>query len=352
MRLCAAMTAVIKLTAADWRAIFPRAPQQVIDAFATKQAVLDKAGITATKTRLAYFLANIEHESGGFTIPNLTENINYTAARMAVVWPNRFRSAAAVQAKYGTGKGWQAKAIDDIYGNRMGNRPGTSDGSRYIGRGGPQWTGRDGYAALERLTGLPAVMNPEIASRLDLQPEICAAFWTWKGLNKFADANDFLGCVKAWNGGSNGLADRKAQMAGNDPVIKRLATVSAMADAVPDAKKPAVGKGEVAAGAAVGLVSTTVTAGAHQGWGWEAWLVAGLILAALAGAAALGVWLWRKRKAGAEVLPSAAQAPPVAASAVPDAAPMPAVAKPRRVRKAAAKPKGPAKRKTTKRKAA
>jgi putative chitinase len=42
--------------------------------------------------------------------------------------------------------GWQQRAFDDIYGKRMGNRPGTRDGSRFIGRGGPQVTGRDGYA--------------------------------------------------------------------------------------------------------------------------------------------------------------------------------------------------------------
>ncbi len=227
-----------KLTAADWRAIFPRAPQEVINAFASKQAALDKAGITATKTRLAYFLANIEHECGGFTIKNLTENINYTATRMAQVWPNRFSSAAAVQAKFGTGPGWQIRAIDDIYGNRMGNRPGTSDGSRFIGRGGPQWTGRDGYAALERITGLPVLNDPTIASRLDMQPEICAAFWTWKNMNRFADANDFLGCVKAWNGGTNGLADRKAMMAGNDPVIKRLQSLSSIEATIPEAATP------------------------------------------------------------------------------------------------------------------
>lgn len=229
------------LTAADFRAIFPKAPQPVIDAFASKQSVLSKAGINHSHTRLAYFLANIEHECAGFTIKNLTENISYSAERMAQVWPNRFADAAAVRAKYGTGSGWQKRAIDDIYGNRMGNRPGTDDGSRYIGRGGPQWTGRDGYAALERLTGIPAVGNPEIVGRFELQPEICAAFWTWKNLNRFADAGDFLGCVRTWNGGTNGLADRKAQMAGNDPVIKKLKSVEAIRDVVafdPPAPEP------------------------------------------------------------------------------------------------------------------
>lgn len=213
---------VIKLTAADWRTLFPRAPQVVIEAFASKQGVLDKAGITASQTRLAYFLANIEHECGGFSIRNLTENINYTVARMAQVWPNRFANAATIQAKYGTGKGWQLRAFDDIYGHRMGNRPGTSDGSTYIGRGGPQWTGRDGYAALERLTGLPVVSNPALACRLDLQPEICAAFWAWKRLNRFADAGDFVGCVRAWNGGANGLADRRAALARYRAALRAL----------------------------------------------------------------------------------------------------------------------------------
>jgi predicted chitinase len=96
---------------------------------------LDAAVITHTRTRLTYFFANLEHESGGFTIPNLTENTRYTAERMVQVWPNRFPSAAAVRAKYGTADGWQLKAFDDIYGNRMGNRPGSHDGSTYIGRG-------------------------------------------------------------------------------------------------------------------------------------------------------------------------------------------------------------------------
>jgi predicted chitinase len=213
---------MIKLNAETLRAILPRAPQSVIDAFVAKQGLLTKAGINATRARLSYFFANIEHECAGFTIPRLTENINYTAERMAQVWPNRFVNAAAVRAKYGTSPGWQTKAFDDIYGNRMGNRPGTSDGSLYIGRGGPQWTGRDGYAALERLTGIPVVAKPELASQLDMQPEVCVAFWTWKNLNRYADAGDFLGCVKAWNGGTNGLADRKQLMAANDRIIGKL----------------------------------------------------------------------------------------------------------------------------------
>lgn len=271
----------IKLTKESMRAIFPRAPQAVIDAFVAKQDLLTKAGINATRVRMAYFFANIEHECGGFTIPNLTENINYTAARMAEVWPNRFRSAADVEAKFGTSPGWQKKAFNEIYGNRMGNKPGTNDGSTFIGRGGPQWTGRDGYAALERLTGIHVVSSPELASQLDMQPEVCTAFWRWKDLNRFADAGNFAGCVKAWNGGKNGMADRLAKMSGNDPIIQRLEIVNAIAPHVPEPKKGPT-KGE--AGAVVVGTGGAVAGASYLGLGWPEILLSAFIVAGLVGA--------------------------------------------------------------------
>lgn len=230
---------MIEVSSQSWRQIFPKAPEAVIAAFAAGADDLVKAGVLAARTRLAYFCANVEHECDGFTIPNLTENINYTAARMAEVWPNRFSSAAAVQAKYGTASGWQKKAFDDIYGNRMGNRPGTHDGSTFIGRAGPQITGRDGYEAIGRLIGIDLVNRPTLATDPALQPRICAAFWTWKGMNAFADRDDFIGCVKAWNGGTNGLADRRTRMAGNDPIIARLMVARDVTHSVNEIESPA-----------------------------------------------------------------------------------------------------------------
>lgn len=208
------------LSPVTMRAVFPSAPDTIINAFIERQGVLSAVGLDGTRRRLAYCFANLHAETGGFTIKNLTENISYTAARMAQVWPNRFASAAVVQAKYGTAPGWQTKAFDDIYGNRMGNRVGTSDGSRYIGRGGPQITGRDGYAEIGRRIGVDLVNNPELAVSSALQPDIAAAFWDWKGMNRFADAGDFIGCVKAWNGGTNGLAERQAQLARMLPILQ------------------------------------------------------------------------------------------------------------------------------------
>lgn len=225
---------MLKVTAADWRNIFPRAPQAVIDAFVKDNQALADAGILDTKRRFSWCMANVEHECGGFAIPRLTENINYSAERMASVWPNRFGKPAAtvgkaaVQRKYGTAPGWQKKAFDDIYGSRMGNRPGTHDGSTYIGRGGPQVTGLDGYAEVGKRSGLDLVNHPELAGVYENQPKIIAAFWSWKNMNHFADRNDWKGAVRAWNGGTNGIADREALMRGNDPIIARLNIVNSV----------------------------------------------------------------------------------------------------------------------------
>jgi len=213
----------IQLTQDGMRAVFPKAPQAVIDAFVAKQAFLDARGITHTRTRLAFFFANIEHECAGFTIKNLTENTNYSPARAAQVWQNRFGSAAQVAAKYGNPID-RIKFFDDVYGGRMGNRPGTHDGSDHIGRGGPQVTGRDGYKAVAKHSGVAIDADPQLACRFELQPEICAGFWDWKALNRYADVGNFKAAVKVWNGGTNGLADREHLMAGNDPVLARLKT--------------------------------------------------------------------------------------------------------------------------------
>lgn len=224
----------LQLTKENLRGIFPKAPQVVIDAFVSKQAILDQAGITATRPRFADFCANIEHESDGFNVngfvKNLTENIEaYTHQRIHEVWPNRYASAGAVRAAFGTEPKWQYKAFDVIYGNRMGNGPAsTHDGSRYIGRGGPQWTGKDGYRKLQELTGLPALANPQIVCQLDLQPEVCAAFWRWKNLNRYSDTGNWIGLVKAWNGGTNGLADRNYKKAGNADIIRRMQILDAV----------------------------------------------------------------------------------------------------------------------------
>jgi hypothetical protein len=222
-------------------------------------------------------------------------------------------------------------------------------------------------ARLHRVTGLPAVTIPALASQLEKQPEVCVAFWQWKNLNRFADAGDFVGSVKVWNGGQNGMADRRAQMAGNDPIIARMENVSAIAAQVPDPKKPTVTKEDAAKGGGGAIVAGTIAAGTHQGWGaWE-WSLAlgGLVLV---GVVAWLAWrygwpafkAWRERPAAYhDELLKADQSKAEKALPAPSAVwkstvtTMPAPRK-RAPRKPAAKPQGkrkPAK-KSTKRKAA
>lgn len=219
----------LKLTHENVKAIFPKAPAAVVDAFVAKQQILADAGVTATRPRFADFCANIEHECDGFNVngfvKNLTENIEaYSHGRMAQVWPGRFPGGGAqVAARFGTAPRWQYRAFDVIYGNRMGNGgPETHDGSKYIGRGGPQWTGKDGYRVVQELTGLPALAQPEVVCQLDKQPEVCTAFWRWKRMNRYSDTGNWIGLVKSWNGGTNGLADRNARKVGNADVIRRM----------------------------------------------------------------------------------------------------------------------------------
>ena len=199
----------LKLTQEALHEAMPRAPKEIIEVFVRKQAVLDKSGITENVKRLAAFFANLAHETNQFRIQNLTENIHYTAQRMADVWENRFHGKAyLVVDKYGDSPGWQKKAFDDIYGNRMGNHPGTHDGSNFIGRGGPQWTGRDGYEELERRTGLPATTNPDSICEFEVQPEVSAAYWDWKEMNELSDRSTFRAICIRWNGGLNGYSSR------------------------------------------------------------------------------------------------------------------------------------------------
>src|SRR3954471_5277620 len=92
---------------------------------------------------IAHAMAQFSHECGAGT--DMTENINYTAKRACEVWPSRFRDEADCFSKVGSFAGdpdFRIKLIDNVYGGRNGNRPGTHDGSTFIGRGLSQVTGR------------------------------------------------------------------------------------------------------------------------------------------------------------------------------------------------------------------
>jgi putative chitinase len=187
-------------------ALYPRAPEVHLDAFAARaQELLQRFGIAESENRLHFFLAQIGHESGGLTIAE--ENMNYRAERIAEVWPSRFPTVAAAKPFERNPK----KLANYVYANRMGNGPPESgDGFRFRGRGYMQITGRDGYRQVGAIADLPLDTNPELAAAPEHALLVACAFWAWKGLNPHCDTGDFVKVTRIINGGLNGLNDRRA----------------------------------------------------------------------------------------------------------------------------------------------
>src|SRR5260221_8378670 len=125
------------ITLATLRQLWPngnsKIPGLMEGIVAQSYMVFTKYGLTNNLT-VAHFMAQSSHECGAGT--EMVENINYSAVRACQVWPSRFSSEADVYAKVGSSPcdpQFHIKLIDIVYGNRMGNRFGTHDGSMYIG---------------------------------------------------------------------------------------------------------------------------------------------------------------------------------------------------------------------------
>ena len=175
-----------------------------------------------TPERIAAFIAQTAHESGGYTM--LVENLNYSDTTMAAVWPNRFAVLGAdkkpikengknVPNAFAKALHRKPEAIaNTVYANRMGNGTIESgEGWLYRGRGLKQLTGKDNVTRCGQALGVDLVSNPDLL----LEPEYAArsAGWFWKtnNLSKFADVEDLEGMTKKINGGLIGIADRKAR---------------------------------------------------------------------------------------------------------------------------------------------
>lgn len=156
-----------------------------------------------TPRRIADFLAQSSVETLGFT--RLVENLNYRAGRIREVWPTRFASVAAAEPFAHNPEALATK----VYGGRFGNNK-TGDGFKYRGRGTKQTTFADNYAEVERITGLPVLADPDLLAEPDTGMLAGCIYWRERGCAALADAGDFVGLTQRINGGTNGLADRKA----------------------------------------------------------------------------------------------------------------------------------------------
>jgi len=162
-----------------------------------------------TKARLAAFMANVCHETGGLTI--VRENMNYRPSRIRAVW-SRVRAGKVLSAvnglQYGT-QAWRVGIGRGAYGDRLGNEDdGTNDDDGYNYRGGGplQATGKDNYRYLERETGVPFARNPDLIEVPEYWVTVAALTWCRHpnagNLNPFADSGNFRGCCAGINCGS------------------------------------------------------------------------------------------------------------------------------------------------------
>ena len=159
-----------------------------------------------TPLRLAHFLAQCGHESGGFKATQ--ENLNYSAKGLAGIFKKYFPTEAAA-APYAR---QPQKIASKVYGGRMGNGPeSTGEGYKFRGRGYIQLTGKENYTAFGKSIGEDILSNPDVvASKYALLS--AAWFFSKNGLHKMADggATDAVvtSITKRVNGGTIGLPDR------------------------------------------------------------------------------------------------------------------------------------------------
>lgn len=158
-----------------------------------------------TPARLAAFLAQIGHESGGLR------------------WVREIANGQAYEGRASLGN----------------TQPG--DGPRYRGRGLIQITGRFNYRATARS------LQPLGAPDFEAEPEAlelpqwaawsAADYWASRGLNELADAGDFEAITRRINGGLNGHADRITRW-------KRAQAAIGQAQPSPTTPSPAAGEAQ------------------------------------------------------------------------------------------------------------
>lgn len=177
-------------------------PQAVIDQIPDTAR---KFGITNT-LRLAHFLAQCGHESGGFKA--VRENLNYSAKGLLGIFRKYFTNVNLAQ-QY---ERKPEKIANRVYGNRMGNgNEASGDGFKFRGRGYIQLTGKDNYSLFDATVPENILQDPELVATK--YPLASAAFFfkrnnLWAICDRGADVATVTAVTKRVNGGTIGLPDR------------------------------------------------------------------------------------------------------------------------------------------------
>ncbi len=169
---------------------------------------LEPAGIN-TVLRVAHFLAQGVYETG--YLRRLSENLDYSAARICKVWPHLAVRAAELA-------GDPRALANAAYAGRDGNGcEAGGDGWRFRGRGFFMLTGRNNYAAAAALDDPDRLETPAFAVGSAI------AFWNLRGMNAAADADDLARVTLLVNGAHEGITERALL---KRRALRLLATIS------------------------------------------------------------------------------------------------------------------------------
>lgn len=159
-----------------------------------------------TPARAAMWMANLLHESTDLS--RLEENLNYSAKRMAQVWPGRFstdpRAIDKTPNELAHRLAFKPDAFaNEVYANRMGNgAPATGHGWLYRGRYPTMLTGKSNYEAANDALGIIDLANPDaLLDDIPGMAQVSGWFWKANGCSHYADANDFDGVCDKINRG-------------------------------------------------------------------------------------------------------------------------------------------------------
>jgi putative chitinase len=156
-----------------------------------------------TPQRIAAFVAQCAHESGGFRF--VKENLNYKAASLRKIFGKYFPDDA-IAAAYANRPEMIANRV---YGGRMGNGPEASgEGYKYCGRGLLQLTGKENYSWFAASLEISPEEAAEYLETFEGAAQSACWFWETNNLNVEADAGDIKKMTKKINGGYIGLEDR------------------------------------------------------------------------------------------------------------------------------------------------
>ena len=198
-----------KVTLQLLKQICPTTKNEVLEQYVDPlNTVGEHFGLFENVKRMAAFLAQVAHESGGFNFTK--EGLSYSAVQLNNVFKKYFPTLDSAEPYARKPE----KIASKVYANRMGNgNEASGDGYKFCGRGLIQLTGKTTY------TKFAKAINKELDEAIHYleTPEgaVASAGWFWdvNKLSVYADKEDFIGLTKRINGGIIGILDRKKHYA-------------------------------------------------------------------------------------------------------------------------------------------